>query len=294
MPITKAIIAAAGRGTRFLPVVKAYPKELIPLLSKPNIQLLIEEAIGAGITDIMIVQRQGETAIERYFTPDVKLEKYLSETNKTPYLDSLKRIWSQAKIHFTFQSSDLPYGNASPLLASREFIGQESFVYMFGDDLTVEPTPGQYLKELINTYDKYQPAVLLGGQYVPWEEINRYGSMKFIEDKKYPQRVTAVLEKMEPNQAPSNFAQGGRFVVSGAKIFPVLDKQRLSRDNELWFADANNTLAQTDVVMAQEIKDGTWLTTGDPLRWLKANIALALQDPDIGPSIKDYLKSLHI
>ena len=163
---------------------------------------------------------------------------------------------------------------------------------MFGDDLTVEPNPGQYLKEMIGTFEKYSPAVLLGGQYVPWEEINRYGSMKFVEDEKYPQRVVAVLEKLPADQAPSNFAQGGRFVVSGAKIFEVLSKQGLSRDNELWFADANNTLAQTDVVMAQEIKDGTWMTTGDPLRWLKANIAIALKDPEYSNDLSEFLNSL--
>jgi len=129
--ITKAVIAAAGRGTRFLPVVKAYPKELIPILSKPNLQYLVEEAIGAGITEICIVQRQGETAIEKYFTPDPDLEKYLKDTNKTQALSSLQQIWDKSKIVFRVQTPDLPYGNASPLLASKDFINTDPFVYMF-------------------------------------------------------------------------------------------------------------------------------------------------------------------
>ncbi|MFA5828639.1 MAG: sugar phosphate nucleotidyltransferase [Candidatus Shapirobacteria bacterium] len=290
--VTKAIIAAAGRGTRFLPVVKAYPKELIPLLSKPNIQLLVEEAIGAGITNIMVVQRQGETAIEKYFSPDPELDLYLTGTNKLDYLDSLKQIRNSAKLSFIFQDPSLPYGTGSPILACRHFIGSDPFVYMYGDDLTVESTPGQYLKELIEIFEKYQPASLLGGQYVSRAEIGRYGSIKFIDDPMYPQRVSAALEKLPGDQAPSTFAQGGRFVVSGAKIFPVLDKQGLSRENELWFTDANNTLAQTDVVMAQEIKNGTWMTTGDPLRWLKANIVLALKHPDYKDDLSAFLKSL--
>jgi len=286
--VTKGVIAAAGRGTRFLPVTKAYPKELIAILDKPNIQYLIEEMVGAGINEINIVHRPQDKKIAEYFTPDQELESFLKENNKELLLASLKEIWSRAKIYFTPQDPQLPYGNASPILSVKNFVDHDPFVYMFGDDLVIEEKPGDYLSHLIKIYQNYHPAVVLGAQEVPWEEIDRYASIKYLNDPKYPNRAEEVLEKLPPNQAPSNMAQFGRFVVSD-KIFPVLEKQGLSRDNELWFADANNTLAKEDVAIAEPITNGRWLTTGDPLRWLKVNLVFALRNPDLAADIKNFL-----
>ncbi len=131
----------------------------------------------------------------------------------------------------------------------------------------------------------------MGAQEVPWEEIDRYASIKYVNDKKYPNRAIEVLEKLPSDQAPSNIAQFGRFVVS-SKIFPVLEKQDLSRDNELWFADANNTLAKEDVVIAEPITNGQWLTTGDPSRWLKTNITIGLRDKTIAQDLKTFLEKV--
>jgi len=254
--IKKGLIAAAGRGTRFLPVVKNYPKELVPILNKPNIQYLIEELIAAGVEEIAIVHRHGDSMLKRYFTPDAELEEYLKKTGKENALDSLRYIWKKVRIfRFIPQSPRLPYGNASPLLAAKAFLAKEPFVYMFGDDLILEDKPGNYLAHLIKVYQKYQPAVVLGAQKVPWSEINRYASIKYLQDKKYPHRAIEVLEKLPADQAPSNIAQLGRFIVS-PKIFSVLAKQELSRGNELWFADAVNTLAKQDVAIAEPIKNG--------------------------------------
>ena len=290
--IKKAVIAAAGRGTRFLPVVKGYPKELVPILSKPNIQYLIEEAIGAGITNIAIVIRHGETKIQNYFSPDENLEKYLLENNKIEYLDSLKSIWTSSKLTFIVQPENLPYGTGSPLLAAKEFVGSDPFVYMYGDDLTVEPTPGQFLSKMINLFEKYQASEVIAVKDVGKEEISRYGAAQYTNDPKYPNRLSAMLEKLPANQAPSTFAQGGRFVVT-SKVFTILEQQGLSRDGELWFSDASNTLAKSDIVLTQAFeKDEDWLTTGDPLRWLKANIILALQDPNLKDSLRQYLSTL--
>lgn len=290
--IKKAVITAAGRGTRFLPVVKTYPKELIAVLDKPNIQYLVEEAIGAGITEIAIVHRFGDNSIEKYFTPDLDLEDYLIKNNKLSYLDSLKAIWSKAKLTFIPQTPDLPYGNGSPLLASKEFINNEDFIFMFGDDLTIEPVPGQFLSKMIATFEKYHPVEVIAVKDVGPEEIVRYGSAQYMEDPQYPNRISAMLEKLPADQAPSTFAQGGRFVVS-AKVISILETQGLSRDNELWFADASNTMAKSDVVMTQAFEDEEdWLTTGDPLRWLKANIALALTLPQYKDDLKEFIKTL--
>ena len=291
--VTKCVIAAAGRGTRFLPVVKGYPKELIAILDKPNIQYLIEEAIGAGINQIAIVHRNGEHSIEKYFTPDAELEEYLTKNNKLDFLNSLKNIWSKCKLTFIEQTADLPYGNASPLLAAKDFIGNDNFVYMFGDDLTVEPIPGQFLAKMISTFDQYQASVVIAVKDVGKEEISRYGSAQYINDPQYPNRISAMLEKLPADQAPSTMAQGGRFVVSASKIFPVLTTQGLSRDNELWFADAENTLAKTDIVLTQAFEnDQDWMTTGDPLRWLEANISMALQTPSFRDDLIKFIKNL--
>jgi UTP--glucose-1-phosphate uridylyltransferase len=290
--ITKAVIAAAGRGTRFLPVVKAYPKELVPILSKPNIQYLIEEAIGAGITEIAIVIRSGETKIQDYFSPDENLEKYLIENNKIEYLDSLKSIWSKAKLTCIQQPLNLPYGTGSPLLAAKNFVGSDPFVYMYGDDLTVESVPGHFLSKMIATFDQYQADEVIAVKDVGKEEISRYGAAQYLNDPKYPHRLCAMLEKLPADQAPSTFGQGGRFIVT-SKIFPILEKQGLSREGELWFTDASNTLAKTDIVLTESFdKNEEWLTTGDPLRWLKANIILALQDPNLKNEFLKYLQSL--
>jgi len=292
MTITKAVIAAAGRGTRFLPVVKAYPKELVPLISKPNIQYLIEEAIGAGVTQIVIVHRLGENSIEKYFSPDPELEKYLTDTNKLEYLDSLKSIWDKAKLTFIPQPTNLPYGNGSPVLAAKNFIGTNDFVYMFGDDLTVEPIPGQFLSKMINTFNQYSPASVIAVKDVGLEEISRYGSAQYMDDPNYPHRISAMLEKLPADQAPSTFAQGGRFVISN-KIISVLENQPTGQDNELWLADAQNYLAKNDVVLTQAFEaDADWLTTGDPLRWLIANITLALNDPKYHDDLTKFIKNI--
>ena len=290
--ITKAVIAAAGRGTRFLPVVKSYPKELVPILSKPNIQYLIEEAIGAGITDIAIVHRLGENSIEKYFSPDADLEAYLVQNNKLEYLDSLKAIWSKAKLTFIAQPTNLPYGNGSPVLAAKDFIGSDNFVYMFGDDLTVEPVAGQFLSRMIATFEKYQVASVISVKDVGIEEISRYGSAQYMEDANYPNRISAMLEKLPAAEAPSTFAQGGRFVISN-KVINILENQSTGMGNELWLADAQNNMAKNDVVLTQAFEgQEDWMTTGDPLRWLQANIAVALQNPNFKDDLTEFINKI--
>jgi len=292
--ITKAVIAAAGRGTRFLPVVKSYPKELVPILSKPNIQYLIEEAIGAGVTQIAIVHRLGEDSLKKYFTPDPDLEKYLTDNNKLEYLDSLKNIWSKAKLTFIPQPTNLPYGNGSPVLAAKEFIGTDNFVYMFGDDLTVEPVAGQFLTKMLTTFNQYSPSSVIAVKDVGREEISRYGSAQYIDDPKYPHRISAMLEKLPADQAPSTFGQGGRFVLSN-KVINILENQSTGLGNELWLADAQNNLAKNDVVLTESFEgEEDWLTTGDPLRWLIANITVALKDPKFHDDLVKFINNLKL
>jgi len=287
--INKAVITAAGRGTRFLPVVKSYPKELVPILEKPNIQILVEEIIAAGIKEICIVHRPEENAIKSYFTPDTKLEEYLTQNNKMEFLSSLQKIWSEARLEFLPQTDDLPYGNASPALAAKDFIGTDDFAYVLGDDLIVEDNPGEYLKQMINTFDQYHPDFVVATQEMPTEEMKRYGAVVPHTSPTVPNQISALLEKQDP--PPSNFAVLGRYIASN-KIMDVIKTQGISKDNELWWADALNTLAKTGVGINEPIKNGIWMTTGDPLRWLKANIVFALKQENIKEDFSSFLKSL--
>ena len=289
--ISKAVIAAAGRGTRFLPVVKSYPKELVPILDKPNIQYLVDEAIGAGITEIAIIHRLGENSIEKYFSPDKDLEDYLISRNKTEYLDSLKNIWQKTKLTFIPQSADLPYGNGSPILAAKDFIGSDNFVYMFGDDLIVEETYGQYLTKMITSLETYNSDAVVSTQEMPTEEMKRYGAVVPHTNPSVPHQISALLEKTDP--PPSNFAVVGRYVISN-KILDVIKNQGTTKDNELWLADALNTMAQNGTVVDEPITNGVCMTTGDPLRWLEANIAVALKDPKLKDDLKEFLKNLDV
>lgn len=287
--IKKAVIAAAGTGTRFLPAVKSYPKELIPILSKPNIQYLVEEVVGAGIDQIAIVHRPGDSKIKKHFTPDAKLEKFLEKTNKSHYLDSLKHIWKKVKnFQFIPQYSRLPYGNASPVLAAKNFIGTDPFIYAYGDDLVLEKNPGKVLAGLISTFDKYQPDAVAAAAEFPWEDFNRYSSIKFKKGG-IPNQIEDVIEKPESREkAYSNFNMGMRFAVS-TKAFQVLEKQKISR-GELWFTDTIRQLAKKGLVIAQPIKNAKWMTTGDPIRWLKVNIEMGLRDKKISKELRSFIK----
>jgi len=286
--ITKAVITAAGRGTRFLPVVKQYPKELIAILDKPQLQYLVEELVGAGVTDICIVHRHGDPTIKRYFTPDKVLHDYLKKNDKLQYLASLEYIWSKVKFKFVPQHLYLPYGNASPILAAKSFIGQDNFYYLFGDDLTIEKKPGEFLSQMAQTFMTKNADAVLAVQPVPWEEISRYGSILF--DKTDTTRILDVCEKVPKEVAPSNITQLGRFLFS-SQILTII-KSTPIKNGELWLADANATLAKSGKVYAQYTPTDAWMTTGDPLRWLKANIVLALANPTIGPEIKNFITKL--
>ena len=163
---------------------------------------------------------------------------------------------------------------------------------MFGDDLTVEPVAGQFLSKMIASFNQYQPASVIAVKDVGKEEISRYGSAKYMDDPQYPHRISAMLEKLPADQAPSTFAQGGRFVISN-KIINILENQSTGIGNELWLADAQNNMAQNDVVLTQAFEgDEDWQTTGDPLRWLEANIAVALQNPQFKDDLLQFINTL--
>ena len=286
--IKKAIIAAAGYGTRFLPATKNVQKEMLPIIDKPVIQYLVDELVESGIEEIIVVKRPFYNSIVNYFKPSLELEELLKKSGKTEFLEMVRKIPQMAKFHFIDQDENLPYGNGSPLLSAKHLIDDgESFVYMFGDDLVISEIPAT--KQLIDVFNKENPKAILAVQEVPWDEIYRYGSVKYKKSTGYKYEIEGLFEKLPKEKAYSNSAQFGRFVFT-YDIFETAKNQKTGKGNELWLADMINTLAQNkEKVIAQPI-DGLWLTTGDPLRFVKATIKFALERNDIKKDLLTFLK----
>ncbi len=292
-PITKAVVPVAGWATRFLPAVKTYAKHLIPVVDRPQLQWVIEELLGAGITDFCIVHREDDTTIKDYFQPNPLLEQYLADTGKSDKLDSWRRMMDRIKhIEFLPQTKDFPYGNGTPLLVARNFIGQDPVIYLWGDDLTIEDTPGSFVTKLIQTYNQYQPQALIGVQQIPDWQIPSMGILKFKDDPNYPLRVDSMVEKPKLEDAPSNYGQGARFIVS-PKIIEILENTAIDR-GELWLTNAFNTAAQDGVIMGLDYQasGSQWSACGDPLTWLKANITLALKDPKYSQQLHEFIRTI--
>lgn len=272
MEIKKAVIAAAGRGTRFLPVTKAYPKELLPILNKPVIQILVEEVLGAGITEIAIVHQAGNRAVPLYFANDPTLERFLLKNNKLYWLESLETVRKQIKkIVFIPQSPTLRYGTGSPLIAARHFIGNDSFAYLYGDDLIGEKNPGSFLKTLLDTFVTKKVSAVIAVARVPWPEVVHYGTIRFKGDAR-GKLISRIEEKLPEKLAPSNFVDFGRFILSPS-IISLIETLKPEEKEELMFIEAVNDLAKNSAVLAKPISHARWLTVGGPGKWLEANIA---------------------
>lgn len=290
--ISKAVIAVAGYGTRFLPATKNQPKEMLPIVDKPIVQYLVEEAVASGIKDIILVTRFGQSTLENHFDTNMELEIQLEKNGKKEALEKVQRVYRMANFIYIRQGRHLPYGNATPLLCISEIIGKdEPFVYMFGDDLVLGKQP--CTKQLIDVYYKHRPAAILAVQKTPKEELERYGTVKYQKGTKINQ-IEEILEKMPADKAPSDMALFGRFIFTHKVIKTAKDhlkKGCFGKDNELWVADLLNDLAKKDKVIAQPIK-GKWMTTGDPLRYMKTMVEFVLARKDIGPEFAKYLNGL--
>lgn len=289
--ITKAVIAAAGFGTRFLPATKVIPKELLPLIDRPIIQYLVEELVDSGIKEIILVIRPQAPIIKDHFSSKILHEEHLRAQNKEELLDLLKKISKMAKISFVEQKKNLPYGTGAPLLSVADKIKKdEFFVMVFGDDLVKAKIPAA--KQLMNYWQERPSTVVLGVQELPLSEVNRYGIVKFRRGSK--DVVEDFVEKPKAKEAPSRFASFGRFVLN-RQIIDILQEQakKMPQGKEFYLTGAIAAYAQRNHVLARPI-EGKWLTTGDPLSWLKASIEFALDREDFGKEFKAYLKSLKI
>ncbi len=282
--ITKAVIALAGYGTRFLPATKVQPKEMLPIINKPIIQYLVEELIDSGIKDIIMVTR-GQYAIESHFDNNIDLEVYLGENGKTDILKELKELPKRANYIYVRQKKHLPYGNGTPLLVAQNLIkDEENFVYMFGDDIVKATIPAT--KQLIDFSYTHPGKVILATQEIEHTEVNKYSN---VELKKDGITVNNVIEKPKIENAKSNLASFGRYILN-QDVISELSKKELGKNNELWLIDAISKLTHTDKVLATKIQ-GKWLTTGDPLNFLKTTLEYAKDDPVLWTEIKDYVNN---
>jgi UTP--glucose-1-phosphate uridylyltransferase len=292
--ITKAVIAVAGYGTRFLPATKNQPKQMLPIIDKPIIHYVVEEAVKSGIKEVILVTQAGQHAMEDYFDSHFEIEKTLEDSGKKEYLKIVREIPQMANFVYVRQKKHLPYGNGTPLLVAKDLIDDdEAFLYMFGDDVTLNNNAKPISKQLIDVYIKHKPRAVLAVQEVPDEEVERYGTVKYKSGAKYKYEISGILEKMPLGKNPSNMAQFGRFIFS-YDVIKEANKTPPGKDSELWIADILNNMAKKGKkVIAQPIK-GEWLTTGDPLRYMKAQVKFALERSDIGKDFAQYLQNLKL
>jgi len=284
--IRKAVIAVAGSGTRFLPVTKAQPKEMLPIVDKPIVQYVVEEMVASGITDIILVTKWDKKSLEDHFDRSLELENSLISSGKEHVARMIRDISEMANFIYVRQKG--PYGNGTPVLSAASVIGDEPFVFAWGDDLVLSKTP--FTKKLIDEYDTTHSPVI-GVQEVPLEEVHRYGIVKL---KPGTHDMIDVVEKPKKEDAPSRLAQFGRMVLT-PEIIQELRDTPLGKGGELWITDAiKRYLAKGGRFRVSPVTDGVWLTTGDPLNYLKAVISYAVEREDIGPQLKSYLRTLSL
>ena len=271
-PITKAVIAAAGSGTRFLPATKAIPKEMIPLIDRPIIQYVVEELAASGVRDVVFVSRWDKKVLEDHFDQHPTLEDALATTGKQRYLEATRRAGELVNAAYIRQRG--VYGNGTPALNAGHLLGDAPFVYAFGDDLVSSAVP--FTRQLIAQYRK-TPGVILGAQEVPPDEVPHYGMIETDGDL----RVTRIVEKPAPAAVTSTLVGFGRYVLP-REIIDILGKIPAGKDGELWLMDAIDAyMAHGGHVYACPVRGGRWLTTGDPVNYLEALFHYALRRDDL-------------
>ena len=284
--ITKAIIPAAGFGTRFLPATKSQPKEMLPVVDKPTIQYIVEEAIESGIEDILIVIGRYKSSIEDHFDRSVELEMELEKKGKYDMLEQIQNIAGMANIQFVRQKTALGLGHA--VYCARNFIGNEPFAVMLGDDIV--DSPGYpCLKQMMDLYEKEQCSIL-GVKEVARQDLNKYGIVDGDKIGEGIYTVRSLVEKPKPEEAPSNVAIMGRYIIT-PEIFNILEKTAPGAGNEIQLTDALKTLALKEKMLAYAFK-GRRHDVGDKLGFLQATVEFALQRDDLKDDFIAYLEQI--
>jgi UTP--glucose-1-phosphate uridylyltransferase len=284
-PVKKAVIPAAGLGTRFLPATKSQPKEMLPVVDKPSIQYVVEEAVAAGLTDILIITGRGKRAIEDHFDRNFELEHYLEQSAKHELLAEVQVVNDLADIHYIRQRDPLGLGHA--VSVAREHVGDEPFAVILGDDIMVDG--GALLRSMIDVHER-EHASVLALLAVARDEISAYGCAKSDEAGDGLRRVRGVVEKPRPEDAPSNLAVIGRYVFT-AGIFDALDRITPGVGGELQLTDAIALLLESEPVFGRVFSEGRY-DIGQKLDFIRANFEIALERDDLGPGLADYLRQL--
>ena len=284
--ITKAIIPAAGFGTRFLPATKSQPKEMLPVVDKPTIQYIVEEAVESGIEDILIVIGRYKSSIEDHFDRSVELEMELEKKGKYDMLEQIQNIAGMANIQFVRQKTALGLGHA--VYCARNFIGNEPFAVMLGDDIV--DSPGYpCLKQMMDLYEK-EPCSILGVKEVARQDLNKYGIVDGDKIGEGIYTVRSLVEKPKPEEAPSNVAIMGRYIIT-PEIFNILEKTAPGAGDEIQLTDALKTLALKEKMLAYAFK-GRRHDVGDKLGFLQATVEFALQRDDLKDDFIAYLEQI--
>jgi UTP--glucose-1-phosphate uridylyltransferase len=283
--VRKAVIPAAGLGTRFLPATKSQPKEMVPVIDKPTIQYVVEEAVGAGITDILVITGRGKRAIEDHFDRNFELEFYLEEGKKNEELEQVQAISEMADIHYIRQRDPLGLGHA--VSVARQHVGSEPFAVLLGDDIMVDDS--KLLRSMLDCYERYGRSVVAVLE-VAREDIKNYGCVSPEAMEEDLVRIRSIVEKPKPEDAPSNLAVIGRYVFT-PEIFDALDRITPGAGGELQLTDAISLLLETQTVFGYTFETGRY-DIGKKIDFLRATVELALDRPDLGEEFRAFLADL--
>lgn len=284
--IRKAIIPAAGFGTRFLPATKAMPKEMLPIVDKPIIQYVVEEAVASGIEDIVIVTGWHKRTIEDHFDYPFELEKRLQEAGKEELAEEVRKIAEMANFIYVRQKG--PYGNGTPILNARSVIGNEPFAVLWGDEFIYSEPPR--LKQMVEVWEKHA-VPNISAVRVPDKDVDKYGIADISDIEPGVFKINKIIEKPAVGKAPSNLATHGAYIMP-PRLFEILAETKIGKDGELWLVDAISKLAGEQDVYAVEIKNGKYYDTGNKLEYLKAVVEFGLKHEDLKKDFSDYLKNL--
>jgi len=285
MKVRKAVLTVAGWGTRFLPVTKVQPKEMLPLVDKPLIQLAVEEAVNSGIEQIIMVTALGKRAIEDYFDRSLELEYVLEHKGDTKLLKEMQELSSLVNVCYIRQKEQLGLGHA--ILITKDVVGEEPFAVLLPDDIIDSKVP--VLKQMIEVYEQYKASVV-AVESVSSQDTANYGIIEPRQVSTRVQKVLNLVEKPEPAVAPSNLGIVGRYILM-PQVFDALEATPPGKNGEIQLTDALQLLLEQQAMYAYEF-EGVRYDTGTPLGWLKANVAFALRNPDIGPELRKYLRQL--
>lgn len=286
--IRKAIIPAAGFGTRFLPATKAMPKEMLPIVDKPIIQYVVEEAVASGIEDIVIVTGWHKRSIEDHFDYPFELEKRLLEAGKEQQAEEVRKIAEMANFIYVRQKGS--YGNGTPILNARRVIGDEPFAVLWGDEFIYSKPPR--LKQMVEAYQKYGvPNV--SAVRVAESLVDRYGIADVTNVADGVFKINRIVEKPSIGSAPSNLAAHGAYIMP-PRIFDILAEAKPGKDGEIWLPEAVDKLAHEQDVYAIEIQNGKYYDTGNKLEYLKAVVEFGLKHEELKVEFGDYLKNLKV